>query len=597
MPNTQITERLEILLRDLYGAPESLRIASEFIALMERHSHTRTVRNGRPGKLSGGDVILITYPDQLRAEEVPPLSVLEAFSARHLQGLIRYLHILPFYPSTSDDGFSVTDYRRVDPALGTWEDISRLAEKFGLMTDAVLNHASVQSDWFKAFLLDEEPYRGFFIERADSSGLENVVRPRTSPLLHRLGTPPVQKSVWTTFSNDQADLNYRNPRVLLEMADLLLYYADRGASILRLDAAAFLWKEAGTTCINLPQTHRVIQLLRAVLEQAAPGVLLATETNVAHADNISYAGDGGNEAHLIYNFALPPLVWHAFLTGDARILSRWVDELAPPGRNTAFLNFLASHDGIGLNAAREILTEKDFRLLIHAAQERGGYVSLKRIPGGAAEPYELNVNYFDALSNPFADEPLDTQIRRFLGAHALLLSLAGIPAIYFHSLFGSRGWPEGVKITGRNRAVNREKLDRAALERELADPCGIRNRVFAGLTRLIRARSRTPAFDPYAPQKILSCGGAVFAVRRTDPQTGRHALCLQEVSGTRQTPDLDLKSVFGPHAAQTGLIDLAGGGRFPLASPGRIHLDPYQTCWLTLREDAPQPEMERADTP
>jgi glycosidase len=589
-------ERTEKILRDLYGAAESGRLAGAFTALIGRHSRSGTIRGGRTGALSHKDVILITYPDQVRAEGVAPLAVLEAFCARHLQGLIQFLHILPFFPSTSDDGFSITDYRLVDPALGTWDDISRLAGKFGLMMDAVLNHASAQSAWFQAFLRGDEPFRGFFIERTDPSGLELVVRPRTSPLLHRLGTPPMQKEVWTTFSGDQVDLNYRNPGVLLEMADLLLFYAARGASIIRLDAAAYLWKDAGTTCINLPQTHRIVQLLRVVLEAAAPGVHLATETNVSHADNISYAGDEGGEAHLIYNFALPPLVWHTFLTGDARVLSHWVEQAPAPGRKTVFLNFLASHDGIGLNAAREILPEADLNRMIRSARDRGGYVSLKQASGGAAEPYEININYFDALSDPFTEEPLEIQIRRFLGAHAILLSLAGVPGIYFHSLFGSRGWREGVQTTGRNRSVNREKCDRAILELELADESGIRKRIFSGLARLIRARSGNPAFDPYGSQRIIPGGGSVFALLRTQPRTGRRVLCLQEVSGTGHALDLDLAEIFGLHPPEAEWVDLAGGGRFPSAPPAPIRLEPYQTCWLTHCGDSSQSKKERADT-
>jgi glycosidase len=597
LTNDQTMARLKNILEDLYGASESGRIAGEFSALVLRHREKGTFRGGPKASLTGRDVILITYPDQVRAEGLPPLSVLEDFCQRELKGLIRYLHILPFYPSTSDDGFSITDYRRVDPAFGTWEDISRLSENFGLMIDAVLNHASVRSIWFQAFLRDEEPYRDFFIERTDLSGLESVVRPRTSPLFHRLGTPPLQKTVWTTFSEDQVDLNYRNHRVLLQMADLLLFYADRGASIIRLDAAAYLWKEAGTTCINLPRTHRIVQLLRAVVEEAAPGVLLATETNVSHAENISYAGNGENEAHLIYNFALPPLVLHTFLAGDARTLSHWVDGLSAPGRKTAFLNFLASHDGIGLNAAREILTEAELQRLIQTTQDHGGYISLKRMPNGTTEPYELNINYFDALSNPFGEEPLDRLVARFLGAHAILLSLAGVPALYFHSLFGSRGWRDGVRQSGRNRAINRQKNERVVLERELAEGTGIRSRVFSGLTGLIRARASTPAFDPSSPQQTVSCGSAVFALLRTHPKTGRCVLCLHEVSGTKQMLDLDVESIFGPLAPDQALVDLVSGRRFSNPAADPVRLDPYQACWLTLGEATPQLEKDKDNSP
>lgn len=597
MPIARTTARWETLIVALYGPHDSRPIADTLAAMVARRRAGMPAAGGqRTGALTERDVILIVYPDQIQTEGSSPLPTLADFCETRLQGIIRHLHILPFYPSSSDDGFSVIDYRQVDPGLGTWADISRLASSFGLMTDAVLNHASVRSVWFQAFLRGEEPYRNYFIEYSDPAGLENVARPRTSPLLHRLGSPPAQKTVWTTFSADQADLNYRNARVLLEAADLLMYYADRGASILRLDAAAYLWKTAGTRCINLPQTHLLLQLLRAILDEAAPGVLLAAETNVAHAENIAYAGDGGNEAHLIYNFALPPLVLHTFLAGDADPLSRWAGTLAFPGGTAAFINFLASHDGIGLNGAREILSEAELQALVRKTQDHGGYVSFRRQPDGALQPYELNINYFDALSTPFSDEPLETQIRRFLGAHAILLSLAGIPALYFHSLFGSRGWREGVEQSGIKRAVNRRKVERDAFEHELADVNGIRHRVFSALSSMIRIRVKTPAFDPFAPQQTAEYGKCVFALWRTSPKTGQRVLCLQEVTGTAQVLPVGAGRLFGPLRAGQAVTDLISGRRLPSAAADQMGLDPYQSLWLTLCEDPPQLKMERADT-
>jgi glycosidase len=595
LDGSQTAAQIAEILQELYGGQVAESILDDFTALLDRRVEKKWTTRGSTGKPTERDVILITYPDQVRAEGFSPLSALADFCERHLQGLVRHLHILPFYPSSSDDGFAVTDYRDVDPALGSWEDILRLNMHFGLMMDAVLNHASAQSSWFQAFLRGENPYRNFFIERQDFSGLEQVVRPRTSPLLHHYGKAPGEKTVWTTFSEDQVDLNYHNPRVLLEVADLLLFYASRGASIIRLDAVAFLWKEPGTSCISLPQTHRIVQLLHAVLDSAAPGVLLATETNVPHAENVSYAGNGGNEAHLIYNFALPPLVLHAFLSGDSHTLTRWVGALSPLGRETAFLNFLASHDGIGLNAAREILSEGELQKIIRTTMDRGGYVSLKRTPDGATLPYELNINYFDALSDPFGDEPLERQIRRFLCAHAILLSLAGVPAIYFHSMFGSRGWRDGFQQTGRKRSINRQKTDRDALERDLADETGIRRRVFSGLSGLIRARMRSPAFDPYGTQRTVDVGDSVFALLRTHSATGERVLCLQEVSGKERSLALDAGSIFGPLPPDCTMSDLISGRRFSICRDSLISLEPYQALWLSLSERIGTPVKKRTD--
>jgi glycosidase len=581
------------LLHGLYAGPQTDFLLERIPDLLEKH-RSSIASSGIPRRdLSERDVILITYPDQIRRPGADPLGVLSDFCRERLGGIISTLHVLPFYPSSSDDGFAVTDYRRVDPALGGWDDIARLGKDFRLMTDAVFNHISSQSGWFQGFLRGEEKYRGFFIEQADRPELARVVRPRTTPLLHVYEGSPAAKTVWTTFSRDQVDLNYKNPELLLEMLDLLLFYAARGASILRLDAVAYLWKEVGTPCISLPQAHRLVRLFRAALDACAPHAMLVTETNVPQDENFSYFGTGGDEANLVYNFSLPPLVWHTFRTGDSRQLSRWVESLPAPGRHAALLNFLASHDGIGLNAAREILAEEDVRGLIRATLDHGGRISGKRNPDGSVQPYELNINYFDALSAPPDGEPVEVSIRRFLAAHAVLLSLAGIPAIYFHSLFGSRGWMEGVERTGRNRSINRQKFQHDEFEAELADRRGLRGRVFAGLSDLIRARAQSPAFDPYGIQKTVDCGNAVFALKRIDPESGRAVLYLQEVSGRSGNAEVDLAKILGTPAPNQTIVDLLNGERFDPLQASPLPLDAYQSRWLALRGGSASPGMER----
>lgn len=526
-----------------------------------------------PIALSERDVILITYPDQVQEDNVAPLRSLAAWCSAHLKGLVTGIHILPFYPSSSDDGFSVIDYRAVDPAFGTWQDVALLGRHFRLMFDAVVNHVSTQSRWFQGFLADQYPYRDYFVVVPEEVDLSSVVRPRTSPLLTRFDTPSGQKAVWTTFSADQVDLNYANPAVLLEIIDTLLYYVAGGAEFIRLDAIAYLWKEFGTPCIYLPQTHRVVQLLRMVLDAVAPHVLLITETNVPHRDNISYFGDGTNEAQAVYNFALPPLVLHAFHSGSARTLSRWAAELNPPSRRTTFFNFLASHDGIGINPVRGILSERDIEGLVERSLAHGGLVSYKSDAGGRSIPYELNINYFDALSAPAATESLDVQIERFVTAHAIMLALAGLPGIYFHSLFGSRGWPEGVTLQGHNRAINRQKLSWPALDTELARPASLRSRVFARLARLLRVRAGHGAFHPHSPQQVLEVGASIFGLLRTSPDTGQPVVCLQNVSAKPASVRLgSLRATYWR--------DLLSGDRIkPLCRDG-VTVGPYATLWL-----------------
>jgi sucrose phosphorylase len=440
--------------------------------------------------------------------------------------------------------------------------VARVGQHFRLMFDGVINHISAQSEWFKAFLQDDPKYRDYFIAVEGNPDLWQVVRPRALPLLTEFTTPAGVKKVWTTFSADQIDLNYANPDVLLDIVDVLLFYVAHGAELIRLDAIAYLWKEIGTSCIHLPQTHRVIQLLRTILDEVAPHVLLITETNVPHRDNIAYFGDGHNEAQLVYNFALPPLTLHTFRTGDATVLMRWAAGLTPPSNDTTFFNFLASHDGIGLNPARGMLHDDEIDALVQQALAHGGRVSYKHNPDGSIGPYELNINYFDALSDPNQGEALALQIDRFVAAHAIMLALEGVPGIYFHSLFGSRSWPEGVTQLRHNRAINRQKLDRAAVERELSDPKTRRHHVFWRLKHLLQARARSDAFDPYSPQQVIELSRAIFAIERGP------VLCLHNVSDQPQRVTLDPK---WQHArdllsARRGEIDLA--------------LQPYEVVWL-----------------
>ena len=550
----------------LYGADKAPQLYERTRQLIGGYRVRIPARNG---ELTERDSILITYGDQMQSQNEDPLRTLDKFCKQYLTHIIGGIHILPFYPWTSDDGFSVVDYRKVDSNLGDWEDISAMQSDFRLMFDGVINHISAQSEWFKAFLQDDARYRNYFIVIEDAPDLSQVVRPRALPLLTTFSTPSGQKRVWTTFSEDQIDLNFKNPEVLLEILDILLKYVERGATFIRLDAIAYLWKEIGTTCTHLPQTHHVIQFLRAALNEIAPYVHLITETNVPHVDNISYFGDGTNEAQLVYNFALPPLTLHTFHTGDARALSNWAKTLTLPSDETTFFNFLASHDGIGLNPVRGILSNEEIDSLVNKTLEHGGLVSYKHNADGSQSPYEMNINYFDALSRPNGDEPLELQINRFIAAQAIMLALLGMPGIYFHSLFGSRGWIEGVKQTGRNRTINREKCQLDPLQNELADENSLRIKVFKRYRELLLARSSSSAFHPGGVQKILDVHPSVVAIERMSPDEKSHVLCLHNVSMQEVTFRTNYRSA----------ADLFTGQSLQVS---KIILGSYQILWVNL---------------
>jgi glycosidase len=534
-------------LTTLYGSKIASQVEVRLHNLIQ-HYHGR-VPTAPEINLTERDSILITYADQVRQPGVPHLKTLARFCEDRLSGVIQGIHILPFFPWSSDDGFSVIDYRKVDPEFGTWEDIEELGKKFRLMIDGVINHISAESEWFKGFLLNKPPYNKYFLTIDGDPDLSKVVRPRTTPLLTEFQTTTGARRVWTTFSSDQVDLDYHNPDVLLEIFDILLMYAERGARFIRLDAIAYLWKEIGTRCIHLPETHAFVRLLRKVLDEVAPHVKLITETNVPHPENISYFGDGTNEAQLVYNFALPPLVMHTLRTGDASILSDWAAGLKPPSNLTTFFNFLASHDGIGLNPARGILSTEDIERLMAQTISHGGLISYKQNSDGSQTAYEMNINYFDALSDPGGKEPSSLQVKRFMAAQAIMLSLIGVPGIYFHSLIGSRNWTVGVQLTKHNRTINRQKLDFGTLELELSSNHSLRSQVYQQYSQLLRQRAASTAFHPHGQQKILSLGKHIFAILRSSPMEDQHVMCLQNVTAEAQ-------------------------------SSGDYTLEPYQTLWI-----------------
>ncbi|HZH05020.1 MAG TPA: alpha-amylase family glycosyl hydrolase [Myxococcaceae bacterium] len=572
-------ERVRALLQEIYPQPEAKAVLQRLAALVESFCHQHPELQARSeGRYGETDVVLITYGDQVSEPGRVPLRSLDELLRERAGDFLTGVHLLPFYPYTSDDGFSVVDYFRVDPALGTWDDVARMGEHFKLMFDAVVNHVSAASEWFQGYLRSDPKYAHFFIAVDPSVDLSQVTRPRALPLLTKVETAGGTRHVWTTFSTDQVDLNFAHSEVLLEVTRALLLYVARGARLIRMDAIAYLWKEIGTSCIHLPRTHRVVQLWRAVLDAVAPDTLIITETNVPHAENVSYFGDGTNEAQLVYQFPLAPLTLHAFHTGNSEPLQRWAMGLEPPSSEVTFFNFLASHDGIGVRPAEGILTRDQIGELEALALAHGGHVSYKSNPDGSQSPYELNVTYFDALNDPSAGEPVELQVDRFIAAQAILLALAGVPGIYVHSLFGSRNWNAGVARTGRYRTINRRKFVRAELEAELDDPQSLAHRVFHRFRALIRARTAEKAFHPGAPQKILAADPGVFGLVRASADGQSRVLCLQSVSREPRTFSADL----APGGFDEGgtLMDLLTGERSAVGSRVTLSLPPYAVRWL-----------------
>lgn len=459
------------------------------------------------------DVVLITYADQFYNEGENALPVFTRFYNRWLSRSFSHVHLLPFYPWSSDDGFSVIDYHDVAPETGTWRDVAELKQFTSLMFDFVCNHMSAKSQWFAHYLAQKPGYEDFFISVDPQTDLSAVTRPRALPLLtpFTLDDGSV-RYLWTTFSDDQVDLNFASPQVLIAMVDVLLHYLVEGARYIRLDAVGFMWKIPGTRCIHLEQTHRLIQLFRAITDAVAPGTVIITETNVPHNDNVSYFGDGENEAQMVYQFSLPPLVLHAVHRQDVRALCQWASSLELPSKQTTWFNFLASHDGIGLNPLRGILPESEILSLVETLQQEGALVNWKNNPDGTRSPYEINVTYLDALSYQDCEDSL--RIARFILAHAVLLSFPGVPAIYIQSIIGSRNDYDGVERLGYNRAINRKKYCAGEIDGELEDKNGLRNKVYCQLSALIALRRQEKAFHPDSEAFFETSGEHVFKIVR-----------------------------------------------------------------------------------
>lgn len=476
------------------------------------------------------DILLICYGDSLVENGKPPLQTLKRFSDENLNGIISTIHILPFFPYSSDDGFSVIDYRKVNPALGDWQDINQLSRHFKLMFDLVINHVSRESLWFYDFVGDIKPAADFFIDCPQDTDVSLVTRPRNSPLLVPVNTHRGTRYVWATFSEDQIDLDFTNPQVLLEFIDILLDYSSKGASLIRLDAIAFLWKQPGTTCIHLPQTHEVVKLFRTLYNEYYPSSILLTETNVPHAENMSYFGDA-DEAHMIYQFALPPLLLHALNRGNSKYLTQWASDLPELPDDCSYLNFTASHDGIGLRALEGIVSKHEIDDLIESMHRFGGFVSMKANSDGEDSPYEINISLFDALQGTRrgADQ---WQIQRFLCSQAIMLALQGVPAFYIHSLLATPNDIHGVELSGRTRSINRKSWDYDEITKLLATDNTTHHKVFYALLDLIKIRKQEPCFNPDCEQQILNVSQGIFCLLRSNGS--RQILAIYNVTSSPQ---------------------------------------------------------------
>jgi sucrose phosphorylase len=442
------------------------------------------------------------------------------------------------------------------------------------MADLVINHCSARSQWFENFIKDVEPGRDYFVTADADTDLSAVVRPRTNDLLRAVETSSGTQHVWCTFSHDQVDLNFQNTEVLKEFVKIIRQYLNHGVRIFRLDAVAFLWKKIGTNCLNLPETHEIVRLLRTLIEASQPNAIIITETNVPNRENLSYFGNG-NEAHCVYNFSLPPLLLNTLVTGNCRALKQWMMSMPPARVGTAYFNFIASHDGIGLRPAEGLLTDSEIDQLVATMKDFGGHTSWRKLANGEIKHYEINISLIDALKGTCSG--LDQwQIERFICAHTIMLALEGIPGIYLHSFIGTENDHQRVKNSGHNRAINRHQWQYPDIEEQLNDPTSSHSLIYAQMQKIIELRRQQPAFHPNATQFTLHLGDHLFGFWRQSMDREQSIFCISNITNLPQTLNLSDINLIDNQS----WLDIITGD-LCIGDNQSVSMKPYQTLWIT----------------
>ena len=597
--STDTRQRMWGRLKFLYGQEQADRWMPELERIMKVHHAHKTEHIlefekscATADRFTERDLILITYGDLIRCENHSPLAgVGRILEKSHLRGIFNTVHLLPFFPYSSDRGFSVLDFESVDPNLGSWQDIETIGRKYKMMFDGVLNHVSSKSQAFQEFLNGNPEFEDVIIAYDSPDALipeqrKILMRPRTSDILTPFQSIHGPVYVWTTFSADQIDLNYKKPAVLMYIVETLLQYVRHGADILRLDAITYLWSEPGTPSVHLKQTHEIIKLLRDVMDAAAPYMTLLTETNVPHKDNVSYFGNGHDEAHMVYNFALPPLVLYTFYREDARVLSQWAGDLDFVSDNSTFLNMLDTHDGIGLMGVKNILPEPEINFMIEKAKEHGAFISYRGTASGKDDPYEINTTWFSALNMDSSEEDVSFQVKRFVASRSIALVLRGVPAIYLHGLIGTTNDIEGVLRTKSKRDINRKVVSESEVFEALQNPNSRFSNIVQQLIRVAEIRIQQPAFHPNGKQRILTLSPQLFSVLRTSPDGATNVLAITNVSNRSCKVNIALTNIGINEGHWYDLV----GRRGWRVRDGKLLLtfQPYDVLWL-----APFSELEK----
>ena len=573
--NLDVLKRLNYIYRSTISADKTIDYSKKINQLINLYK-SKNISTDVNEPWSEKTTLLITYADNVKNGLYgKTISDFISFYNKFFSSFIDCIHFLPFFPSSGDGGFSVKNHEDIDPAFGTWDEIKTLSKNANVMTDLVLNHASSEGKWFKNFLLNKNPGKDYFFTINNNYDYSNVIRPRDHDLLKKIKILNDTKNLWCTFSYDQIDLDFRNPEVLLEFITLILKLSSYGIKIFRLDAVAFIWKETGTTCLNLPETHEIIKLLRDIVDQLDKNIIIVTETNLPKEENLSYFGKN-DEAHWIYNFPLPPLIVHTFLFGDSTSLTKWSMKMPPAQVGNAYLNFIASHDGIGMRPAEGVLSEEEINSMLMRLEKNGSQFSMRKLPSKEEKVYEANISLFNALQYTDEDSEGKFTLARFIASHSIILSIEGVPAFYFNSFFATQNDDKSYLNSKVKRDLNRHKWNYSNLEATLNDESSVENKCYELLKTLISIRKAQPAFHPNATQFTLNLNKNVFSVWRQSRDRRQSIFAITNVT----SKNIDLN---------TNMINLIDDEKwYDLLNPEvsfkdeqNIKLNPYQTIWIT----------------
>ena len=514
--------------------------------------------------------LVISYGDNIYSSQSSSMKIFQKFFQKNLEKLFDTIHFLPFYPSSSDSGFAVKDHYQIDKKIGNWSDLKKISKSKKIMADVVINHASARGLWFKNFLKRKKPGKDYFLTVNSKFNTSKVVRPRDHKLLKKIKIFEKNDYLWRTFSPDQIDLNFKNPSVLLRFIKIIIYLINNGVTIFRLDAIAYLWKQNGTKCINLSQTHEIIKLLRVVTSLLNVQTLIITETNLPEKENLSYFGKN-NEANWVYNFSLPPLLIHAFLFENSSYLNQWSRKLPSTKHGNCYLNFIASHDGIGIRPTEGILNEKTLSSFLKRLKKNGSKFSYRKVQNKSKKVYEANITVFDALRKSDFDPKGLFFLERYVSAHAIMISFEGIPAVYLNSLFGKSNDEAKYIITGNNRDVNRYKWNFNNITTKLRDKKSKQSIFYRNIGALLEIKRKQKAFHPNASRININLGPKIFCFKRISKDKKQSIICMTNLSSKIQTPNF--KKIGNYRDLLNSNLKFREGTS--------LILKPFQTVWLT----------------